>query len=132
MSQQKENLWCLATCNWWLMLQNLKNLSQESLTYSTSKILKIQSDLTRTTTYLFIRTDAEHNASVADVLTEFAVGTYVLAAPRSTPATHTQWTGLYQVISSQRGQYKLMDLITNKFKMYHVTQLKQFFNDKDN
>ena len=92
-------------------------------------MLKIQSDLTRITKDLFIRTDAGHNASVADVLTEFAVGAYVLAVPRSTPATrlHTQWTGLYQVLSSQKGQYKFMDLITNKFKMYHVTQLKPFF-----
>jgi hypothetical protein len=109
------------------------NLQQDNLTYSTSKMLKIQSDLTRITKDLLIRSDAEHNASIADVLTEFAVGTFVLAAPRSAPATrlHTYWTGPYQVISSQKGQYKLMDLITNKFKMYHVTQLKPFFYDKD-
>jgi phage/plasmid-associated DNA primase len=107
--------------NGWSTLQNLKNLSLESLTYSASKMLKIQSDLTRITKDLFTRTDAGHNASVADVLTEFAVGAYVLATPRSTPANrlHAQWTGLYQVISCQKGQYKFMDLITNKFKMYH-------------
>ena len=110
-----------------------QNLPQGNLTYSTSKMLKIQSDLTRITKDLLIRSDAEHNASIADVLTEFAVGTFVLALPRSAPATrlHTPWTGPYQVISSQKGQYKLLDLITNKSKMYHVTQLKPFFYDKE-
>ena len=109
------------------------NLPSDNLTHSTSKMLKVQSDLTRIAKELLLRSDAEHNASVADDLTEFAVGTFVLAAPRSTPATrlHTQWTGPYQVIASQKGQYKLMDLITNKFKMYHVTQLKLFNYDPE-
>ena len=94
---------------------------------------KIQTDLTRIAKELLIRTDAEHNASVADILTEFATGTYVLAAPGSTRATrmHTQWTGRYKVSSSQKGQYMLLDLFTTKTKkMYHVTQLKPFHSNQ--
>ena len=70
-------------------------------------MLKIQTYLLRIDKDLFLRTDAEHSAYVVDVLTEFAIGTFVLAAPRSTPAArmHTRWTGPYQVISSQKGPY---------------------------
>ena len=109
------------------------NLPKESLTFSTAKMLHIQDNLTRIARQLLIQSDAEHNASVSEVLTQFEVGSYVLAAPRSTPATrmHTHWTGPYKVLAVQKGQYKLLDLITNKHKMYHVTQLKQFYYDKD-
>jgi transposase InsO family protein len=92
-----------------------------------------EENLTRIARELLIQTDAEHNASVADILTQFDIGSYVLAAPRTTPATrmHTQWTGPYKGIAVQKGQYKLLDLITNKHKMCHVTQLKQFYYDTD-
>ena len=86
-------------------------------------MLHIQDNYTRIARQLLIQSDPEHNASVSEVLTQFEVGSFVLAAPRSTPATrmHTQWTGPYKVIAVQKGQYKLLDLITNKHKMYHVT-----------
>jgi hypothetical protein len=89
-------------------------------------MLKIQTNLLRIEKDLLIRTDAEQSAYVADVLTEFAIGTFVLAAPQSTPATRmrSQWTGPYQVISSQKGPYKYLCLIINETKMYHVTQLE--------
>ena len=87
------------------------NLPTESLTFSTAKVLNIQENLTRIARELLIQTDAEHNASVADILTQFDIGSYVLAAPRTTPATrmHTQWTGPYKDIAVQKGQYKLLD-----------------------
>lgn len=93
-------------------------------------MLKTHTDLLRIEKDLLIRTDAEHSAYVADVITEFAIGTFVLAAPRSTPATrmHSQWTGPYQVISSQKSPYKFSCLITNETKMYHVTQLEPFIS----
>ena len=67
-------------------------------------MLKIQTDLLRIERDILICTDAEHSAYVANVLAEFTIGTFVLATPRSTPATrmHSQWTGPYQVISSQK------------------------------
>jgi hypothetical protein len=45
-------------------------------------MLKIQTDLLRIEDDLLICTDAEHSAYVADVLAEFATGTFALAAPR--------------------------------------------------
>ena len=88
-------------------------------------MLNIQQNLIRIARELLIQTDAHHNASVADILTEFDIGSYVLAAPRTIPATrmHTQWTGPYKVIAVQKGQYKLLDLITNKHKMYQIVTI---------
>ena len=58
----------------------------------------------------------------------------VLALPRTQPLSrmHTKWTGPYRVVSKEGGKYTVLDLITNKNKMYHVTQLKQFKYDLQN
>ena len=105
------------------------NLPTESLTRSSSKMLQTQNNLMRIARELLIQTDKEHNDKIQHNITEFLIGSFVLAQPRTQPATrmHTPWTGPYKVIASQKGQYKVLDLITNKQKMYHVSQLKQFY-----
>jgi hypothetical protein len=72
--------------------------------------------------------DKAHRASTPAELTEFASDTYVLAMQRSEPDTrlHTLWRGPLRVISNEGSQYSLLDLITGKEKLYHVTQLKAF------
>ena len=77
--------------------------------------------------------DSIHNANIAANLTEFAIDSYVLALPCTQPKTrlHPQWSGPYRVIENTAGKYKLKDLITNKDKWYHVTQLKQFQYDPE-
>ena len=72
--------------------------------------------------------DAAHIASSPSVITEFAPETYVLAMQRSAPETrlHTLWRGPLRVINNRGGQYSLLDLITGKEKLYHVSQLKAF------
>ena len=75
--------------------------------------------------------DSIHNANIAMNLTEFAINSYVLALPRTQPKTrlHPQWSGPYRVLENDAGKQKVKDLITDKDKWYHVTQLKQFQYD---
>ena len=64
--------------------------------------------------------------------TEFLIGTFVLVKYRTgAPPTrlHTAWKGPLRVLSNDRSIYTLLDLITNKEKNYHVTDLKQFIFD---
>ena len=107
------------------------NLTAESLTRSSSKMLAQQEILMEMARKNLMESDAIHNASVADRLTEFEIDSYVLAAPRTQPLTrmHTLWTGPYRVLGQESGKYRLLDLTTNETKMYHVTQLKAFHFD---
>ena len=104
-------------------------LPAKSLTRSLDQMLQTQQNLTRIARELLIQSDKEHNEEIHESLTEFAIGSFVLAQPRTQPATrmHTAWTGPYKVITFQKGQYKVLDLITHKHKQYHVSQLKPFY-----
>ena len=104
-------------------------LPAKSLTRSLDQMLHTQQNLTRIARELLIQSDKEHNEEIHESLTEFAIGSFVLAQPRTQPATrmHTAWTGPYKVITFQKGQYKVLDLITHKHKQYHVSQLKPFY-----
>ena len=104
-------------------------LPAKSLTRSLDSMLHTQQNLIRISRELLLQSDKEHNEEFRESITEFAIGSFVLAQPRTQPATrmHTPWTGPYKVITFQKGQYKVLDLITNKHKIYHVSQLKQFY-----
>ena len=73
----------------------------------------------------------QHNAHVSNNLTEYEIDSFVLALPRNQPLTrlHTLWSGPYRAVSREGSKYKVLDLTTNKYKMYHVTQLKAFKYD---
>ena len=103
-------------------------LTHDTLTTATSKMLTQQDHLMRIARENLLLADSIHNSGVANNLTEFAIDSYVLALPRTQPLTrlHPQWSGPYRVIEHDGGKYTVLDLITNKHKMYHVTQLKQF------
>ena len=105
----------------------------QTLTESSSKMLKMQSTLTRIAADILKKSDDEHNALNSSSVTEFAVSSYVLVRQRTTPATrlHTLWRGPMQVISHSQGEYTLLDLTTNKEKQYHSSQMKQFIFDPD-
>ena len=107
------------------------SLTNETMTTSSSQMLQQQNDLMRIARDNLLLADSIHNAEVAANLTEFAVDSYVLALPRTQPKTrlHSQWSGPYRVLENNAGKYKVQDLISNKEKMYHVTQLKQFQYD---
>ena len=109
------------------------SLNTETMTTSSSRMLQQQKDLMRIAKENLLLADSIHNANIAANLTEFAIDSYVLALPRTQPKTrlHPQWSGPYRVIENTAGKYKLKDLVTNKDKWYHVTQLKQFQYDPE-
>ena len=106
-------------------------LTPNSLTKSTSDMLSQQDNLMRIATDNLLLADNQHNSQVSNNLTEYQIDSFVLALPRAQPLTrlHTLWSGPYRVVSREGSKYKVLDLITNKYKMYHVTQLKAFKYD---
>ena len=65
--------------------------------------------------------------------TQFLPGSYVLTKyrggmkpPKPPTRLHTFWKGPFRVISNDRSVYTLFDLVQNKEKQYHVTDLKVF------
>ena len=107
------------------------SLTNETMTTSSSRMLQQQKDLMCIARDNLLLADSSHNANIADNITEFAIDSYVLALPRTQPKTrlHPQWSGPYRVLEHNAGKYKVKNLITNKDRMYHVTQLKQFQYD---
>ena len=107
--------------------------SEEPLSVTASKMLSIQGDVMRKAANIFIIDDANHIALRAKTPTEFQPGSFVLVKyrggtkPQRPPTRlHTAWQGPLQVISNTQSQYKLFDLIKNKEKDYHSTDLKVF------
>ena len=61
---------------------------------------------------------------------EFAPDSYVLIKYREGAAPsrlHCPWKGPLRVVSGSESKYILLDLINNKEKEYHVTDIKHFF-----
>ena len=100
----------------------------QSLTKATSKMLQMQFLAMKAAKKSLEFADAAHKASSPSDITEFAPETFVLVMQRSAPETrlHTLWRGPLRVLSNIGSQYSLLDLITGKEKLYHVTQLKVF------
>ena len=100
----------------------------QSLSKATSKMLHMQFLAIKAAKKSLEQADSEHKASTPTELTEFASNSYVIAMQRSAPETrlHTLWRGPFRVLSKTGSQYSLLDLITGKEKLYHVTQLKAF------
>ena len=59
------------------------------------------------------------------------MGSFVLAAQRTQPETrmHTLWRGAFRVLSNKKGEYTLLNLITQKDVRYHMSQLKPLLFD---
>ena len=94
-------------------------------------MLSQQDNLMRIATDNLLLADNQHNSQVSNNLTEYQIDSFVLALPRAQPLTrlHTLWSGPYRVVSREGSKYKVLDPITNEYKMYHVTQLKAFKYD---
>ena len=58
-------------------------------------MLHTQQNLIRVSREHLQQSDKEHNEDIREYITEFAIGSFVLAQPRTRPATrmHTPWTG---------------------------------------
>ena len=109
-------------------------LTTDAMTASSSKMQAQQKDVMRIAQQNLMLSDSTNNANIAqstDKITEFEIGSHMLALPRQQPKTilHTLWTGPYRVLETEGGKYQVLDLITNKSKMYLVTQLNEFHYD---
>ena len=104
------------------------NLDFDSLTRSTDKMLTLQDELIEITACLLKESDDLHNAQQPPNVTQFGVDTFVLVQQRTSSETrmHTLWRGPMRVVSHNFAEYTLLDLVTHKEKLYHMTQLKPF------
>jgi Integrase core domain/Chromo (CHRromatin Organisation MOdifier) domain len=107
------------------------NLIPENITASSTKMLKMQEELIKISAKILKESDDLHNAAQRPDVTQFEVGSYVLAAQRTQPETrmHTLWRGPFRVLSNNKGEYTLLNLITQKDIRYHMSQLKTFLFD---
>jgi hypothetical protein len=107
------------------------DLDFDSLTRSTDKMLTLQDELIEITARLLKESDDLHNAQQLPNVTQFGVDTFVLVQQRTSPETrmHTLWRGPMRVVSHNFAEYTLLDLVTHKEKLYHMTQLKPFHFD---
>ena len=98
-----------------------------------SQMLKMQDSLLKASAAKFLRTDLLLVSTKQQrTYTEFPINSYVLVHYRSgSPPTrlHTSWRGPLRVVSGSNSRYLLYDLITNKEKEYHVSDMKQFLYD---
>ena len=102
-----------------------------------SKMLQFQDEVMIKARTILQETDSVHMASKSSAIpTEYAPETYVLVKYRNSsnlyPAPtrlHTFWKGPLKVISNVQSQYLLLDIIKNKEKYYHVTDMKPFIFD---
>ena len=64
--------------------------------------------------------------------TEFPINSYVLVKYRNRPPTkfHSAWRGPMRVINFNKSHYTLQDMVTDKLRNFHVTQLKAFKYDQ--
>lgn len=94
-------------------------------------MIRIQDELWTKSKQLRLEADAEHLATQEDIITSFAVDSYVLVGYVTQPPTrlHTKWSGPFQVLGNEKSEYRLLDLITRKEKLIHATRLKEFIFD---
>lgn len=96
------------------------------------KLLAIQDSLMKAANEQLLSLDNIHLSSKTGKQYEFALDSFVLVRYRkSAPPTrlHTIWRGPLRVIRHQDSQYTLLDLITKKEKVYHVSDMKPFIFD---
>jgi transposase InsO family protein len=96
------------------------------------KLLAIQDSLMKVAKEQLLSLDNIHLSSKSDRQYEFPLNSFVLVRYRkSAPPTrlHTIWRGPLRVLRYQDSQYTLLDLVTKKEKVYHVSDMKPFIFD---
>jgi transposase InsO family protein len=93
-------------------------------------LLAVQDNILALAKANIIFADNAHIGNYSAKRTQYPPDSYVLVQYRegSAPSRlHTIWKGPLRVISGSESKYVLLDLITNKEKVYHVTDMKPFF-----
>jgi hypothetical protein len=108
-------------------------IQDKPLSATVSQMLHLQDEVMKTAREVLKLTDDLHLASLPNRRpTEHLPNAYVLVKYRSgSPPTrlHTAYRGPLQVVSNIGSQYLLNDLITNKVKPYHISDIKPFIFD---
>ena len=96
-------------------------------------MIHMQDSLLKASAKELLRTDLLHiSDKQQQTPKEYPIGSYVLVHYRSgSPPSrlHTSWRGPLRVVSSSASKYTLYDLVSNKEKDYHVSDLKEFLFD---
>ena len=103
----------------------------KSLSEASSEMIRIQDDLWNKLRELRLASDKLHLATQSQEITNFPIDSYVLASYVTQPPTrlHAKWSGPLKVLGSEKSEYRLLDLITRKEKLVHITRLKEFIFD---
>ena len=108
-------------------------VTDKPLSTHMSKMLKMQDSLLKASAKELLRTDLLHvSAKQLQTPKVYPINSYVLVHYRSgSPPTrlHTSWRGPMRVVSGSNSRYTLYDLVSNKEKDYHVSDLKEFLYD---
>ena len=111
-----------------ILLPDEEQLPSQSLTKATRKMLQAQFLAIKAAKQALEKADKLHVSTSPTEITQFAPDTFVLVMQRAAPETrlHTLWRGPFRVLRNSQSQYTLLDIISGKEKLYHVTQLKAF------
>ena len=94
-----------------------------------SKLLAIQDSLIAAAKTQLLNTDEMHISSHTAEQYQFPIDSFVLVRYRKqTPPSrlHSLWRGPLRVLNTKNSQYTLLDLITQKKRVYHISDMKPF------
>ena len=91
-------------------------------------MLTLQAKLVQISQDLLQSSDAKHLASNPKLPTEFDIGSHVLICYEDGPPTRllTRWRGPLKILSRQKSEYLLLDLVTGREKTVHVKNMRIF------
>ena len=110
-----------------------ERLVRKPLSNYMSELLSIQDNLLNASAKELLRTDLLHmTMSEQNKHTEYEPDSYALVQYRTgSPPTrlHTYWRGPMRVVNGLNSKYVLLDLLTGKEKVFHVSDMKPFVFD---
>ena len=94
-----------------------------------AQMLATQDRLTRMTREIQQKEDQIHLNSNSEPPTQFEIGSFVLVQRREglPSRLHTKWLGPMKILDNKNSEYRLLNLITTKEKIYHAQHMKKFF-----
>jgi hypothetical protein len=105
-----------------------RNVTNKPTQQLLAQMLETQDRLSRMTRDLQQKEDQIHLNSNSEPTTKFEIGSFVLVQRREglPSRLHTLWLGPMRVLSNQNSEYRLLNLITTKEKVYHAQHMKKF------
>jgi transposase InsO family protein len=93
-----------------------------------AQMIATQDRLSAVTREIQLREDQIHMESSSIPVTVFETGSFVLVHRREglPSRLHTQWLGPMKVLGNTGSEYRLLNLITMKEKLYHAQHMKPF------